>query len=1218
MSDEMENDDNFSDDANNFNRRDRDDNRFREEEEFDEDREDFRFRKRMRGGFRGRGYGPTGPPRFRGPPPPNWGRGGRGGRFSAPGGWREDWDRPAWGPMGPPPPGFNGPPGMMGPPGMPPPMMGGPPGPGGPMSMGPPGPYGPGPMGCPPNMMPAPMDMSGEIWVETKSPEGKPYYYHARTRETTWTKPEGPNIKVFTQEQVEQMAASAMSGTMGPAGPIGGPIGTLAPMGPSGPVGPAQGTAVMPTAPDGMMVQNNYQGVPAPVRSTTENGTNGISKQSTKEETSESTPGQLSNDEEESRSPQLNTTTTSTAQPVTSATTSTTISPPVIRQGPVLNQYQTHTAAPGYGMPPPGYQGAPGYGGYPGMHWGVPPQGNPYMGMGMAQPHQGMPGMVQPQMHLANAGAITSAPAAKIEDLTQIDPQIVAKATEWSEHKAPDGRPYYYNAKAGESVWEKPQALKDLETAKLAAAQGISTMPSGGQPSPTGATSSLITNNKVQTESESSEDEGASKRVEDETDDDEVRHKKKEEEVEEELRKKKEEEEKAVELKKQQDRARPVSSTPVPGTPWCVVWTGDGRVFFYNPSTRTSVWERPDDLINKSEVDKLVSSPPEAVVNANSTQATSTTTNTTTTTATTTTSTTPGSDNSVGTPKREKEDDIGSSDDDESTPAKKAKIQNSVKDEVKEDKKMKNQIDIGKEAAIEAELRAARERAIVPLETRIKSFRDMLAEKEVSAFSTWEKELHKIVFDTRYLLLTSKERKQVFEKYVKERAEEERRERRNKMKERKEDFRRLLESANLHGKSSFSDFAAKWGKEERFRNIEKMRERESLFNEYILEVRKREKEEKVLRREQVKKDFFQMLYESPDVDRHSRYSEVKKKLSSDPRYKAVDSSTTREDWFREHIKHLKEERKKDKERDRRDRKSDKREEKREKDSKKEEKEKEKGKEKDKEDDMPLHDPERSDTDIENEANSDEEREKEQKDREKQARMEASLREREKEVQRTLATHLRDRDKEREHHKRDEAVQHFNALLTDLVRNADLSWREAKRVLRKDHRWELAELLDREEKEKVFNNHIEQLTHKKREKFRELLDETGEVTLTSSWKEVKKLIKEDPRYTKFSSSERKVEREFRDYIKDKYVAAKADFRELLQETKLITHNSLKLLQENEQHIHEIEEILKKDKRYLILNYIPEERTKLILSYLEDLEKRGPPPPPTASEPNKRNK
>ena len=39
--------------------------------------------------------------------------------------------------------------------------------------------------------------------------------------------------------------------------------------------------------------------------------------------------------------------------------------------------------------------------------------------------------------------------------------------------------------------------------------------------------------------------------------------------------------------------------------------------------------------------------------------------------------------------------------------------------------------DVGKEAAIEAEVRAARERAIVPLEIRMKQFRDMLAEKEV-------------------------------------------------------------------------------------------------------------------------------------------------------------------------------------------------------------------------------------------------------------------------------------------------------------------------------------------------------------------------------------------------------------------------------------------------------------------------------------------------------
>lgn len=50
-----------------------------------------------------------------------------------------------------------------------------------------------------------------------------------------------------------------------------------------------------------------------------------------------------------------------------------------------------------------------------------------------------------------------------------------------------------------------------------------------------------------------------------------------------------------------------------------------------------------------------------------------------------------------------------------------------------------------------------------------------------------------------------------------------------------------------------------------------------------------------------------MLREHSDIDRHSHWSDVKRKVDSDARYKAVDSHGMREDWFREYCRILKEE-----------------------------------------------------------------------------------------------------------------------------------------------------------------------------------------------------------------------------------------------------------------------------------------------------------------------
>ena len=133
--------------------------------------------------------------------------------------------------------------------------------------------------------------------------------------------------------------------------------------------------------------------------------------------------------------------------------------------------------------------------------------------------------------------------------------------------------------------------------------------------------------------------------------------------------------------------------------------------------------------------------------------------------------------------------------------------------------------------------------------------------------------------------------------------------------------------------------------------------------------------------------------------------------------------------------------------------------------------------------------------------------------------------------------------------------------------------------------------------------------------------------------------------KFSSSDRKCEKAFNEYLKDKMSRAKSAFKELLQETKKITDKSLSMVKEKDSgHMSEIIELLSKDKRYLDLESVEgkvnrelealskissiswsfifhalflDERSNILTSYLEEIERRGPPPPPTASEPQRRS-
>jgi len=217
-----------------------------------------------------------------------------------------------------------------------------------------------------------------------------------------------------------------------------------------------------------------------------------------------------------------------------------------------------------------------------------------------------------------------------------------------------------------------------------------------------------------------------------------------------------------------------------------------------------------------------------------------------------------------------------------------------------------------------------------------------------------------------------------------------------------------------------------------------MRERESMFNDFVSDLRRKEKDERSTQRERAKSAFLELLKEQ-NLERNSKWSEVKEKIRDDNRYRDFESSSQREDVFRSFVATLL-----------------------------------------------------------SKVADDNEREEDVKERERKEREEASLRERKRTVEAQLQTSMRERDKEHERHKHAECVEHCKALLTDLIRSADTSWRDAKKTLKRDHRWDSVASLNREEREVLFNEHIKKLEKKKKQSYYEMLEEIKVIIVKLVW------------------------------------------------------------------------------------------------------------------------
>jgi transcription elongation regulator 1 len=78
---------------------------------------------------------------------------------------------------------------------------------------------------------------------------------------------------------------------------------------------------------------------------------------------------------------------------------------------------------------------------------------------------------------------------------------------------------------------------------------------------------------------------------------------------------------------------------------------------------------------------------------------------------------------------------------------------------------------------------------------------------------------------------------------------------------------------------------------------------------------------------------------------------------------------------------------------------------------------------------------------------------------------------------------------------------------------------------------VADNFEKSERKRLFDEHIDALVAKKKYNYCQMLDECKAITQGSTFKEIKKLIKDDPRYSRYSSSDQKCEKQFNEYLKN---------------------------------------------------------------------------------------
>ncbi|KAA8545747.1 hypothetical protein F0562_020802 [Nyssa sinensis] len=188
------------------------------------------------------------------------------------------------------------------------------------------------------------------------------------------------------------------------------------------------------------------------------------------------------------------------------------------------------------------------------------------------------------------------------------------------------------------------------------------------------------------------------------------------------------------------------------------------------------------------------------------------------------------------------------------------------------------------------------------------AFKALLESANVGSDWTWDQAMRVIINDRRYGALRSLgERKQAFNEFLGRKKKQDAEERRARQKKSREDFKKMLEeSKELASSTRWSKAITIFEDDERFKAVERAKDREDLFEDYMKELEKKERAKALEEHKRNKIEYVKFLRSCDFIKASSQWRKVQDRLEADERCSCLEK-IDRLEIFQEYIRDLEKE-----------------------------------------------------------------------------------------------------------------------------------------------------------------------------------------------------------------------------------------------------------------------------------------------------------------------